>query len=124
MRRLALIAALALTAGGAAAQTMPVQPEQVAFRAGYSAEKIETFAAVAREVATMREAAMTRYFEVEGEAARRALIRQANLDIKAAITEAEGLSLAEFERINAEARTDRALNRHIARALRDLERAE
>lgn len=121
MRSTALIAACALAASMSAATAQDIQPEQAAFRTGFSAAKIETFAEVAQRVAAMRKETMTRYFEVEDDAARRALIRQANAELRAIVIDAEGLTLDEFERINAAARTDRALNRHIARSLKALD---
>ncbi|SIS69614.1 protein of unknown function [Roseivivax lentus] len=121
MRSTPFIAACALAATMSAATAQDIQPEQAAFRTGFSASKIETFAQVAQRVAAMRKETMTRYFEVEDDAARRALIRQANAELRAIVIEAEGLTLDEFERINAAARTDRALNRHIARSLKALD---
>lgn len=121
MRAAFLIAACALGASVTSASAQELQPEQVAFRAGYSDAQIDTFAAVAKKVAAMREETMTRYFEVEDASARHALIEDANARLRDMVIEADGLTLAEFERINAEARTDRALNRHIARSLKALD---
>ncbi|QFS82113.1 hypothetical protein FIU97_04915 [Roseivivax sp. THAF40] len=122
MRFAYLIAACALWTSVTSASAQEVQPEQAAFRAGYSAAQIDTFAIVAKRVAAMREETMNRYFEMENAEARRALIADANARMREIVIEADGLTLAEFERINAEARTDRALNRHIARTLKALDR--
>ena len=75
-------------------------------------------------MAAIRRDAMTRYFDAEDDAARKALIADANAELRRTVEAAEGLSMAEFERINAEARTDKNLNRNIARALRALDGAQ
>ena len=124
MQRHALAGVFASAVMASPALAQDIRPEQAAFRTGYSHAKIETFAAVAREVAAIRRDAMTRYFDAEDDAARKALIADANAELRRTVEAAEGLSMAEFERINAEARTDKNLNRNIARALRALDGAQ
>ncbi|MHA6325548.1 hypothetical protein [Roseivivax sp. CAU 1753] len=116
-----LAAMLALGMLQAPAVAQDIKPEQAAFSPTYTHAKIATFAEVAHRVADLKRDAMTRYFEAGDATARRALIDAANAELRAMIEAAPGLTLSEFDRINAEARTDRGLNLRIARALRRLD---
>ncbi|SFA86835.1 protein of unknown function [Poseidonocella pacifica] len=88
--------------------------------AEYSGEEIDAFAEAVIDVSEIRDQYAPQMQKAQNEQDQKAIVEEANAEMKAAIEAVDGISLDKYMAINRAATTDQDLNRKIVRRIQEL----